>query len=121
MKIRTNADVQRLGTIVSIWAHPDDETFACGGLLAIARQNGQRVICVTATRGEAGVQDHERWPADQLAGIRQAELEAALDVLGVHEHHWLQYADGHCAEAPPEEVHASLQDILQSVQADTFI
>jgi LmbE family N-acetylglucosaminyl deacetylase len=37
------------GTILSIWAHPDDETYLAGGVMAAASANGQRVVCVTAT------------------------------------------------------------------------
>ena len=51
---------------------------------------GHRVVCVTATRGEAGGN------AADLAELRTAELEAALAVLGVEEHRWLDYPDGGC-------------------------
>ena len=37
-----------LGTILGIWAHPDDEAYLSGGLMAIAREHGSRVVCVTA-------------------------------------------------------------------------
>ncbi|MGH3589327.1 MAG: PIG-L deacetylase family protein, partial [Pseudonocardia sp.] len=43
-----------LGTILGVWAHPDDETYLCGGLMARAARSGDRVVCVTATRGEQG-------------------------------------------------------------------
>ena len=44
-------DAADLGTVLGIWAHPDDETFLSGGLMAMAREAGQRVVCVTATLG----------------------------------------------------------------------
>src|SRR4249919_2707816 len=50
------------GTILSVWAHPDDETYLAAGLMAAAVQAGQRVVCVTATRGELGSTDPDRWP-----------------------------------------------------------
>jgi hypothetical protein len=43
-----------LGTVLGIWAHPDDEAFLSAGLMAAARDVGQRVVCVTATLGEHG-------------------------------------------------------------------
>ena len=46
-----------LGTILSVWAHPDDETYLAGGVMAAARDNGQRVVCVSATAGEHGTPD----------------------------------------------------------------
>ena len=49
-----------LGTILGVWAHPDDEGYLSAGIMAQAMRNGQRVVCVTATRGEAA--DPEQWP-----------------------------------------------------------
>ncbi len=105
-------DLGQLGTIVCVFAHPDDETFTMGGILAAAAKNGQRVVVITATRGEGGVQDEERWPAEELASIRTAELQAALNILGVHEQHFLDYPDGACAEADPMEAAQRIVDII---------
>ena len=49
--------VAELGTVLGVWAHPDDEAYLSAGLMALARDNGQRVVCVTATRGELGTPD----------------------------------------------------------------
>ncbi len=88
-----------LGTILGVWAHPDDETYLCGGLMARAVRAGDRVVCVTATRGELGSPDEERWPSGpELAAVRTAEMETALAYLGVTEHHWLDYPDGGCGD-----------------------
>ena len=85
-------DVAELGTVLSVWAHPDDEAYLCGGLMAAAVDAGSRVVCVTATRGELGVTDPVRWPPDRLAEIREAEMaECHARILGVTEHHWLGY------------------------------
>ena len=45
---------ERLGTVLAVWAHPDDESFVAGGLLAAASDAGSRIVCLTATRGEHG-------------------------------------------------------------------
>src|SRR6266550_1057408 len=95
------ADVRELGTIVSVWAHPDDEAYLCGGIMAKAAAAGSRVVCVTATRGELGVTDPARWPPEQLAAIREAEMAECMRLLGVREHHWLDYPDGGCAAIEP--------------------
>lgn len=104
-----------------MWAHPDDETFTCGGILAAAARNGQRVVCITATKGEAGVQDAERWPPIQLAEIRATELGAALDILGVTEHHWLGYSDGECSQVDELEAVTRISEIMREVQPDTIL
>lgn len=111
-----------LGTILSIWAHPDDETYLCGGLMARAVRAGSRVVCVTATRGEQGSPDEQRWPpGPPLAAVRTEEMERALAALGVTEHHWLDYADGHCAEVPDAEAVARLTGLLVDVRPDTVL
>jgi LmbE family N-acetylglucosaminyl deacetylase len=104
------------GPILGVWAHPDDETFLSAGLMVEALRRGQRVVCVTATRGELGIQDVDRWPPDQLAAIRTAELEKSLAILGVTEHHWLDYPDGGCHEVDVEEAVGLLRSIFEDVQ-----
>ncbi|MGH2751031.1 MAG: PIG-L family deacetylase [Actinomycetota bacterium] len=42
-------------TTLGIWAHPDDEVFVSGGLLADAARRGERVVCIHMTSGEAGL------------------------------------------------------------------
>ncbi len=114
-------DIGSLGTIMAIFAHPDDETFTCGGLLSMAVANGQTVICVTATRGEAGVRDEKRWPADKLGQIREHELEEALKILGISHHHWLDYEDGRCHQIPDTEAVAKLIKLVDKYQPDTIL
>ena len=82
-----------LGTILGVWAHPDDEAYLSAGLMARAVRNGSRVVCVTATRGEGGSMDEEAWPPERMGEVRTAELERCLRILGVQEHHWLDLPD----------------------------
>jgi LmbE family N-acetylglucosaminyl deacetylase len=111
-----------LGTILGVWAHPDDETYLCGGLMARAVRNGSRVVCVTATRGELGSPDEKRWPpGPPLAAVRTAEMEQALAALGVTEHQWLDYPDGHCAEVSDEQAVNVLTRIMDGIRPDTVL
>ena len=80
--------------LVVVVAHPDDETFGCGSLIAQASASGARVTVVCATRGEAG----ERTPDEAtdhlpLGDVRAQELRDAAAVLGVNEIELLSYAD----------------------------
>jgi LmbE family N-acetylglucosaminyl deacetylase len=104
-----------LGTVLMVWAHPDDETYLVGGLSAALSDAGQRVVCVTATRGEAG------GTAERLAEIRTTELAAALDLLGVEEHHWLDYADGGCASVDDDEAASRIRAVVDDVRPDTVV
>jgi LmbE family N-acetylglucosaminyl deacetylase len=117
----TAENVAELGTILGIWAHPDDEAYLSAGLMALARDNGQRVVCVTATRGESGTPDPVAWPPDRLAAERTREMARCLDVLGVREHHWLGHRDGGCAAVDPEAAVSQLCDVVGEVQPDTVL
>jgi LmbE family N-acetylglucosaminyl deacetylase len=84
-------------TLMTVHAHPDDETIGTGGLMAKAVADGRRVILVTCTRGEQGEivvpemdtpENHRR-----LGEIRAGELEAAMAELGVTEWENLGYRD----------------------------
>lgn len=110
-----------LGAILGVWAHPDDEAYLSAGLMADATRRGRRVVCVTATRGEEGSWDEDRWPSDRMGEIREAELLRSLEILGVGEHHWLDYRDGTCAEVDPEEALGKLVPIVEEVRPDAVL
>ncbi|MGH3786418.1 MAG: PIG-L deacetylase family protein [Pseudonocardiaceae bacterium] len=114
-------DVVALGTILGVWAHPDDEAYLSGGLMALARDTGSRVMCVTATRGELGTSDPQIWPPHRLAAERTGELARCLEILGVTEHHWLGYRDGQCMAIHPPDVVAQLCDVIGRVRPDTVL
>ncbi len=105
--ICTPSDIKKLGTIMSVGAHPDDETFMAAGIMATAVRNGQPVICVTATRGEAGSQDPVKWPTQTLGEVRTKELAAALGIIGAPKHYWLDYPDGGCQNVPDKKAYHS--------------
>ncbi len=84
----------RVGGLVAVHAHPDDETLATGALLATFARAGAPVTVVTATRGERGevIGDalaHLEGDGPALAAHRETELAAALGALGVHDHTFL--------------------------------
>jgi LmbE family N-acetylglucosaminyl deacetylase len=119
--VRRPLDVSCLGTVLGVWAHPDDEAYLSGGLMALAAGFGQRVVCVTATRGELGTPDPVTWPPDRLAAERTTELARCLAVLGVTEHHWLGYRDGECAAVPMPDAVGQLCDLIDGVRPDTVL
>lgn len=114
-------EVAALGTILGIWAHPDDEAYLSGGLMAMATDAGSRVVCVTATRGELGTSDPVSWPPNLLAAERTGELKRCLGILGVTEHHWLGYPDGECSGVPASAAVDRLSDLIGRVGPDTVL
>jgi len=110
-----------LGTILGVWAHPDDETYLTAGLMARAAADGDRVVIVTATKGEGGSWDEKRWPSETMGEVRAAELMESLRILGVTEHHWLGYIDATCHEVPLEEGTARILTFIEEVRPDTVL
>jgi LmbE family N-acetylglucosaminyl deacetylase len=117
----TETDLAWLGTTLLVWAHPDDETYLSGGLAVTLTEAGHRVVAVTATRGEAGGPDTTPQVRAETARTRTAELDEALGVLGITEHHWLDYEDGRCAEADAEPAVRRLVRLLEEVRPDTVV
>jgi LmbE family N-acetylglucosaminyl deacetylase len=111
--------MRQLGNILGVWAHPDDEGYLSAGIMAHAVRNGRAVTCVTATRGEAA--DPERWAPADLAKIREAEMRDAMDILGITDHRWLDYADGECAAVDPEEGALRIATIIEELRPDTVL
>ena len=108
------------GTILGIWAHPDDETWLSAGLMARAVAAGRRVVCVTATKGEAGFPDDDTRTLDERTAIRESELAASLGALGVTEHQWLDYPDGGCATIDDHEAAAKVLALIEEVRPDVL-
>lgn len=81
-------------TLLAVFAHPDDESLACGGLLALCADEGMHVSLVCATRGGEG-RDGSGEPLDESLGARRTrELSAAADVLGIEAVTLLDFEDG---------------------------
>lgn len=88
--------------LMVIVAHPDDETFGCGSLIATAASLGVPVAVVCATRGEAGeATGAVDLTTRTLGEVRADELHDAARRLGVGTVHLLDFADsgfdGPCA------------------------
>lgn len=109
-----------MGTILSVWAHPDDETYLAAGIMAAARDQGQRVVCVSATAGEHGTDDPETWPPERLDRVRRWEACAAMAVLGVGEHHVLGLPDGGLNDHDREGLEW-VGELLDEVRPDTIL
>jgi N-acetyl-1-D-myo-inositol-2-amino-2-deoxy-alpha-D-glucopyranoside deacetylase len=96
-------------TILSVLAHPDDESFGMGGTLALYATQGYEVYLVCATRGEVG-DVHE----DHLAGfasiaeLRESELRCAASHLGLKDVFFLDYRDSGMPGSP-ENLHPDAQ------------
>jgi LmbE family N-acetylglucosaminyl deacetylase len=90
-----------------VFAHPDDESLACGGTLARLADGGARIVLLCASRGERGsalgpVQDHG------LGHDRARELAGAAGVLGITDVLQFDHPDGDLRWAHVAELHAQI-------------
>lgn len=121
--MRSSPTIASLGTILGVWAHPDDEAYLSAGLMALARRHGQRVAVVTATEGEAGNPDPVRWSAAELVRQRRLELTAALAAVDVPAswHLNLGLPDGGLAAVDPLVGAAAVIRVVERVRPDTIV
>jgi N-acetyl-1-D-myo-inositol-2-amino-2-deoxy-alpha-D-glucopyranoside deacetylase len=83
----------RRRSVLAVYAHPDDELFHGGGLLAHLANGGTRVTLACATRGEAGKPHPSLGRVDDLAAVRTRELRSSCAILGIGEPLFLGFRD----------------------------
>ena len=121
-------------TLMAVHAHPDDEVFGTGGVLARAAAEGMRTVLVTATRGDVGeIHDPDLDPEEareRLATIREGELRRACAILGIDELHILGYRDSGMVGTPdnadprnfhnadPDEVAGRIVELMRRERPD---
>jgi LmbE family N-acetylglucosaminyl deacetylase len=113
--------MDELGTILGVWAHPDDEAYLSAGIMARAVRNGSRVVCVTATRGQGGSMDEEKWPPEMMGKVRTEELERRLEILGVREHVWFDMEDIDMETGLPDEGLERVREMVAEIRPDTIL
>src|SRR5687767_9010792 len=90
-----------MAALLFCFAHPDDETFATGA--TVARYAGAGTALVCATRGEGGrVTALPGATRDDVGRVRETELRAAADVLGLGAVEVLGLPDGGLPQADPD-------------------
>ncbi|MCS7251634.1 MAG: PIG-L family deacetylase [Anaerolineae bacterium] len=91
------------GTLLAVFAHPDDEAFGPGGTLALYASRGYTVHLICATRGEAGSVRPGIGSVADLGAIREAELRCAVKALGLQGLHLLGYRDSGMPGSPDQD------------------
>jgi LmbE family N-acetylglucosaminyl deacetylase len=109
--------------LMCILAHPDDETLGTGGILAKYAAEGVETYLITATRGERGwMGDEKDDPGlEALGRWRTGELQAAAQVLGLREVHFLDYVDGDLDQAEPSEAIGKIVTHLRRVRPHVVV
>jgi LmbE family N-acetylglucosaminyl deacetylase len=102
--------------ILGVLPHPDDESYAFSGTLALAWAGGAKITLAYATRGEAGSYKNRKMGAQRLAKIRSLEMEQACKIIGAQAPVWGEFEDGHLHETDPESLSFWVLDLLNTYQ-----
>ena len=124
-----------------VHAHPDDESSKGAATMARYAKEGYRISVVTLTDGSAGdiLNPAMDRPGvlERMVDIRREELERALEILGIRDHHDLGYCDSGYVEgfdgdggllpadclynAPLDEVTERLVAIVRAERPDVLV
>ena len=122
-----------MSKLMAIFAHPDDEG-AIGGALAHYAESGVEVSLVCATRGEVGeISDPSLATPETLGTVREAELGAAAEILGIRHLRFLDRRDSGMDGTPenedprslvqsdPEEIIGKLVGLMRELEPDIVV
>ncbi len=109
--------------LLAVLAHPDDESVALGGLIAKYAAEGVESFLLTATRGQRGwFGDEQTYPGPEYLGqVRESELRAAAEVLGIREVTFLEYMDGDLDRADPRRITAQIARQIRRIRPQVVV
>jgi LmbE family N-acetylglucosaminyl deacetylase len=101
-------------SLLAVFAHPDDESVGCGGLLARCAAEAIPTSLLCLSRGGLGQLDD---PARLRMGeLRAKELTAATRVLGVREVTLLDYRNGFLPWVERRVLEADIETVLRRLR-----
>lgn len=106
-------------TVLSFFAHPDDETLAAGATFAKLHRLGAVVHVAIPATGILSRRGDEKTQQAQLQALRE-DCKAALDILGVSEKHIYlgDFPDNELDTVSRLKLTQWLEDIIAEVQPD---
>jgi N-acetyl-1-D-myo-inositol-2-amino-2-deoxy-alpha-D-glucopyranoside deacetylase len=135
-------------TLLAVFAHPDDESLASGGLLAWCAERGARVSLLCLSRGERGQRESRESPESSqatearetgdplegaraleaagaaqgaLAATRAHELADAARVLGIDDVTLLGHADGMLPWLAPGVLEADVRAAIERLHPQVVV
>jgi N-acetylglucosamine malate deacetylase 1 len=113
---KTSAANQKSAMVFS--PHQDDETFGCGGMIALKRENGVPVTVVFLTDGQGGG-NPDLNITDEIIQVRKKEALNALNILGVEPSfiYFLDEQDGTLQDLQGGEKKKIIEQLANLLQA----
>jgi LmbE family N-acetylglucosaminyl deacetylase len=113
-----NDTLPRASSVLTVCAHPDDESFGLGAVLSTLTDAGSRLSALCFTHGEASTL---HGTPGELRSIRATELHAAGAVLGVSHLELLDYPDGNLPTQPVDEIADHVTRAAHTVDASLLL
>jgi N-acetylglucosamine malate deacetylase 2 len=110
--------LSRLTRVLAVCAHPDDESFGLGAVLAALATAGTSSSVLCFTHGEASTLGRD---AGDLHRVRAGELAAAAAVLGVADAGLLDYPDGGLARIPVSQLAGHVCEQARLIGPDALL
>jgi len=120
MSSRDKAPIRKL---LAVFAHPDDESFICGGTLAKYASEGVAITLVSATRGEMGrrMGNPPYLNRESMAAAREIELRHACECLGIQKLIFLDIRDKTVEFIDEDSLTARIADLINEEDPDIVI
>ncbi len=118
MQYRAGARLPRWSSVLAVVAHPDDESFGLGAVLAAFLDTGTRLAVMCLTHGELST---VHGVEGDLYRLRAEELTAAADALGVTTLTLLHHPDGSLASVCRTELAGEVIDAAREARADGLL
>jgi LmbE family N-acetylglucosaminyl deacetylase len=112
------ADLPGWNRPLAVVAHPDDESFGLGAVLARFVEGGAAPSVLCFTHGEASTL---HGVSGDLREIRTQELAEAARLLGLAGVHLLDEADGHLQDVAEQRLTEAVLDVVRHTGADGLI
>ncbi|QHW31403.1 LmbE family protein [Paenibacillus rhizovicinus] len=109
--------------LLAVFAHPDDETFICGGTFAKYAAEGVEMTLVSATRGEMGrrMGNPPYLNRETIAPARELELREACDHLGIGNLMFFDIRDKTVEFEDEELLTRRIEDLIREIDPDVVL
>ncbi|WP_199620838.1 PIG-L family deacetylase [Paenibacillus alkalitolerans] len=109
--------------LMAVFAHPDDESFICGGTLAKYAGSGVEITLVSATKGEMGrrMGNPPYVNRESMPHIREQELRQACAALGIRDLIFLGIRDKTVEFIDQEQLTGRIAALMEEADPDVVL
>lgn len=108
--------------LLFVFAHPDDESFGCGGTISKYHHAGASITLVSATSGCKGKPGpFHLTTREEKAKHREGELQRACVILGVDKLILYRYLDGEVNRVDKEELADRIASTILEEEPDVIV